>query len=109
MEERNGVKEVTLTEALEIVRKNNVKLVWLGREDLEYVSGLLKLKNNEMISVGPNELLGSPEKARQFENAIMVCYHGNTSAVVARILKERYKVNTYSLKGGVTATLGEIF
>jgi rhodanese-related sulfurtransferase len=109
MEEKNGVLEVGLDEALDIVRKNNVKLIWLGSEPADYIAGLLDLKNGEIVGVNPNDLVGSREEAAKRRGAIMVCYHGNTSAVVARMMKQRYGVDSYSLKGGVTAVVGEIF
>ena len=45
----------------------------------------------------------------KFKKHVFVCYHGVTSDYVARLLKNKYGVDAYSLRGGVAGIVGEIF
>lgn len=110
MQERNGVKEVSFDEALGMMNGGNAKFVWLGREPLEYIAKLLELDTSKAVMIPPRSLIeGNSEGIESLKGSIFVCYHGNTSAVVAKSLKSRFGIDSYSLKGGVTAIVGEIF
>jgi rhodanese-related sulfurtransferase len=105
-----GVKEVNLEEALDFARKHNTKLVWLGREPVEYIRDLLQLDERMLVAYDPNLIVnGEKEDVVRFKNHIFVCYHGNTSRYIVNVLKENCSVEALNLKGGITAIVGEIF
>ncbi len=105
-----AVKEVDFQEAVEFVDKHRTKLVWLGREPVEYISELLEIEPSKIIGAGPGEFVNADkEKAARFRDHVFVCYHGNTSRYVANFIKDNTGVESLSLKGGVTAIVGEIF
>ncbi len=105
-----AVAEVGFREALEFAKRHNTKLVWLGTEPVEYVRRLLKLDSSQMISADPGEIIRSDRKAAsRFKDHVFVCYHGNTSRSVANAVKEKFGIDSLSMKGGVTAVVGEIF
>jgi len=100
--------EVDLEKAKEMVGRNISKFVWLGRETGFELHEIFKTSPENVISMDPEELLEmSPEERKRLEGHILVCYHGNTSKALANILKKSGSVNTYSLKGGITAITGE--
>lgn len=110
MQERNGVKEVDFEEATEMLKGHGVKLIWLGSEPLDYIANLLELDTSKAIQVHPRSLIeGNNEDIDSLKGSIFACYHGNTSGVVVKALKARFGIDSYSLKGGVTAVVGEIF
>jgi rhodanese-related sulfurtransferase len=110
MDESKGVKEVDFKETVEMLNSGNHKFVWLGREPLDYIMGLLEIGQGKSEQVGPQDIMSIDKfKALEFKNCIFVCYHGNTSRVVAKMLKQRFNVESYSMKGGVTSVVGEIF
>ncbi len=110
MQERNGVREVSFDEATEMLKGNGVKFVWLGREPLEYIVKLLEIEPTKAEMIPPRSLVeGNSEEIESLKGAIFACYHGNTSGVVVKSLKSRFGIESYSLKGGVTAVVGEIF
>lgn len=104
------VREVDFKEAVEFVGRNRTKLVWLGREPVDYIRELLDLDSSMMVEADPNSLVyaGREESAR-FKDHVFVCYHGNTSRYVANTLKNKFGVESLNLKGGITAVVGEIF
>ena len=104
------VPEIDFKEALDIVSQNHKKLVWLGREPVDYIRGLLELKEDQMISVDVREIMeGAYPDYASLKDDVFVCYHGNTSRMVAKYLKTNRRIDAYSMKGGVTAVVGEIF
>ncbi|MCL5100439.1 MAG: rhodanese-like domain-containing protein [Candidatus Marsarchaeota archaeon] len=108
--DNNAPSECTFEESLSIAKKHNTKLVWLGREPAEYISELLGLHEGDIIKAEPSDFLSSSgEQLKRFENSVLVCYHGNTSMYVAKFLKQKHNITSYSMKGGVTAITGEIF
>ena len=110
MQERNGVKEVGFEEAAEMLKGDGVKFVWLGTEPLDYIVKLLEIDTSKAEMLPPRNLIeGNSEQIESLRGAIFACYHGNTSAVVVKSLKSRFGIESYSLKGGVTAIVGEIF
>jgi rhodanese-related sulfurtransferase len=109
MEEKK-VAEITFEEALGVANSRHTKLIWLGREPVDYIRGLLELKDDTMIGMDPHVLMSmQKEEAERLKDSVFVCYHGNTSRTAAKILKDRFGVESYSMKGGVTAIVGEIF
>lgn len=109
MEEKK-VAEITFEEAVNVASSKHTKLVWLGREPVDYIRGLLDLKEDAMVGMDPHMLMGmNKEEAERLKDSIFVCYHGNTSRTAAKILRDRFGVESYSMKGGVTAIVGEIF
>ncbi|MEM3839459.1 MAG: hypothetical protein QXF01_02695 [Candidatus Micrarchaeaceae archaeon] len=110
MEERNGIKEIGFDEAVEMINGNKAKFVWLGREPLEYITRLLDIDPEKAAAANPRGLIeGAPEEVDSLKGAIFACYHGNTSGVVVKALKSKFGIDSYSLKGGVTSVVGEIF
>lgn len=109
MQERNGIKEVDFAETIEMM-KSGTKFVWLGREPLDYIVKLLEIDSSNAIMVPPRSLIeGNSEEIDNMKGSVFVCYHGNTSGMVVRALKSRFGIDSYSLKGGVTSIVGEIF
>ncbi len=104
------IKELFLPEALELVKKKQSRLVWIGVEPADYVAELLQLEPGTMSHLPPQEAMGmDKKKAESYKNCVFVCYHGNSSRYVAQMLSDRYNLEAGSLKGGVTAIVGEIF
>lgn len=105
-----AVKEMDFEESLEFARQHGTKLVWIGREPIDYMRGLLELGEEELIGIDPKSLVeGDKKTAMAFTDHVFVCYHGNTSRYVADAIKEKFGVESISMKGGVTAVVGEIF
>ena len=109
VEEKNGIREIDFQEAVELLESGR-KFVWLGKEPADYIARLLELDAGIAEKAEPQEIFGADRfRALEFSDCIFVCYHGNTSRAVAKLLKDRHNVESYSLKGGVTAVVGEIF
>ena len=105
-----SVKEIDFEEAVSFIKKHRTKMVWLGKEPVEYIRELLGVGSEEMVSAKPNELVFADKaEAAKFRNHVFVCYHGNTSRYVAEAINENAMVETLSLRGGVTRIVGEIF
>ncbi len=110
MQERNGVKEVSLDEARGMMKDGGARFVWLGREPLSQITKLLKLDPSKAMAARSGSIMdGNSAEMEKLRGAIFACYHGKTSEVVVKTLKARFGVDAYSLKGGVTAAVGEIF
>lgn len=108
--DNKNVDEVTFEEALGMASGRQAKLVWIGREPVEYIRGLLDLKEEMMTGIDPHALMAmEKEEAERLKGSVFVCYHGNSSRAAAKILKDKFGVESYSMKGGVTAIVGEIF
>jgi rhodanese-related sulfurtransferase len=105
-----AVRELFLEEALNFTASKSSKLVWIGSEPVDYICELLQLEPGSMEQAQPAVALGMSKKdAEHYKNCIFVCYHGVSSKYLAQMLKEKYDIDAGSLKGGVTAILGEIF
>jgi rhodanese-related sulfurtransferase len=103
-------KDLDLDSALRIIKENKTRMVWLGREPLDYICELLQVDKGVFIYADPNEMLEMKRNvAMKFKKHVFVCYHGVTSDYVARLLKNKYGVDAYSLRGGVAGIVGEIF
>ncbi|MCL4383760.1 MAG: hypothetical protein M1168_01310 [Candidatus Marsarchaeota archaeon] len=98
------IKEIDLSQAFEIVNKNKTKFVWLGTENVNQIAGLMNLNSDKIIQLSPMELINTNEKEliNSLQGHVFVCYHGNTSKIVAKILKSKHGVEAFSLKGGIT-------
>lgn len=106
----NGIEEVDFDGALKLSKNNGSMLVWLGTEPVDYISRLLGIEDKSMSRENPEEIIYSDTKSlKRFDGCIFVCYHGNTSGFLSRFLRKQHAINTYNLKGGVTAVVGEIF
>ena len=109
-DDKNKIEEIALDQALAIADSKHTKLVWLGSEPVEYIRGLLELNEDKMIGMNPHAIMSMDKKdAEGLSGSVFVCYHGNTSRTAAKFLKSKYGIESYSLKGGVTAIVGEIF
>ncbi|MCL4381250.1 MAG: hypothetical protein M1331_01310 [Candidatus Marsarchaeota archaeon] len=105
----NEIKEVEFSEAVEITSKNKTKLVWLGNENAEEIAALLNVDPGKVVRLMPTEVMNSnPESLSYLAKHVLVCYHGNTSKIVAQVLKSRFNIETFSLRGGITKAIGEI-
>ncbi|MCL5680168.1 MAG: rhodanese-like domain-containing protein [Candidatus Marsarchaeota archaeon] len=104
------MQEIRFEEAIEAARKNGTKIVWLGSEPVDYINSLLELEAGIIKAANPMEMLNAPkEEALEYQGTILMCYHGNTSAFVSEMLKDKHGVETFNLKGGITSVVGEIF
>ncbi len=104
-----AVREVSFEEVLELSSKST-KLVWLGNEPADYISQLLDLPEGTLKEADPNSILFADKNiAKEYKDAVFICHHGNTSLIIANALKERFDVDSYSMKGGVASVVGEIF
>ena len=104
------VKEIEFEEAIKFAAENKTALVWIGSEPKEYIEELLGIEKNTLKQMSPQAFMKlNANEAKLLENHIFVCYHGNSSRYVASILKDKYGVESLSLKGGVTRIVGEIF
>lgn len=101
--------EVDMEEAEALVSSRGSKLVWIGREPLEYIAGLLGMDPSTMLWLPPERIIGADEPSMKgMSGMVFVCYHGNSSLRVARFLASK-GIRAYSLRGGITAIVGEIF
>lgn len=104
------VIEVDLKSAVEMSKRSGSKFVWLGKEPKDYISKILGIESDMLLKEDPEDIIYSDrERLEDFNECVFVCYHGNTSGFVSKFLKRQHKVNSYSLKGGVTGIVGEIF
>ncbi|MCL4404866.1 MAG: rhodanese-like domain-containing protein [Candidatus Marsarchaeota archaeon] len=104
------MENLEFEQALETVKSKGTKIVWLGNEPLDYIKNMLNLEGELLTAANPMELLrASKEELLKYEGHVFMCYHGNTSAFVSEMLKENHGIETFNLKGGITALVGEIF
>ncbi len=108
--ENNEVEELEFDEAIQYASKKKTALVWVGFEPKEYIEELLGVEKNTIKQISINQVLKiNAEQAKELENHIFVCYHGNSSRYVVDILKDKYGIHALNLKGGITRIVGEIF
>lgn len=106
--EKSQVKTLNIKEAREYSKKSGAKFVWLGQPLRISLTKALEINPDQLLEIDPEEIVSMPDaKARLLNNDIFVCYHGITSAAVVKFLKEKKGVDGYSLKGGITAIVGE--
>ncbi len=104
------VSEIEFDEAIRFASEKKTALVWIGVEPKEYIEEILGMEKNTLKYLDPAKTMQlGEEEAKKFDNHIFVCYHGNSSRYVANFLKDKYKIEALSLKGGVTRIVGEIF
>jgi len=105
-----NMQEISFEEAIEAAKTKNIKIIWLGQEPLEYINGLLELEEGIIEAANPMEMLNAPkEEVLKYHGTVLMCYHGNTSAFVSEMLKDKHGVETFNLRGGITSVVGEIF
>ncbi len=105
-----AVAEMNFEEAVKFAKEKKTRLVWIGREPVEYMRELTGLDENQLIKAEPNQLAYADKKeAERFSDHVFVCYHGNSSKYLATLLKDKFGIDSVSMKGGVTSIVGEIF
>ncbi len=102
--------EIDLEEAKKLAKSGSEIMVLIDNfGDVELVKEILEAKDNvEEIDFGEARVivmsLGEPKDlsdlAKKYENAVIVCPHGNTSLRMANALKQ-IGVHAYSLRGGI--------
>lgn len=96
------IPQIELEKAYEFIRENNVPIVWLGLESKEYISKLLKINQTEIKKININEIeRWSHEDILAMEGAILLSYDGIMSFHVASLLRDKYGLVTYILRGGL--------
>jgi len=104
----SDLKEVGIVEARKLAKKGGAKFVWLGSPVKISLSTALGISPDQLLEFEPSEIIAMPdEKIKHLNNDIFVCYHGITSAALVKYLKSKKNVHGYSLKGGITAIVGE--
>ncbi|BCS90564.1 MAG: hypothetical protein ARM1_0021 [Candidatus Micrarchaeota archaeon] len=99
------MEEISFEEAKPLLEKGK-RLVWLGVEDKSYIAELLGIDESKILQLSPQEIFYMhPEKAKELEDHPFICYHGNTSRAIGKILESR-GVNIKSIKGGITGIIG---
>lgn len=110
MEDSDSVKEVTFDEAVAMSAGGRPRMVWLGREPADRIAGMLGLQAGSIIGIDAERILHSGADALgEVRGSVLICYHGRTSKMVASFLKKSHGIEAYSMKGGVTSVVGEIF
>lgn len=105
-----AILEMDFEEALKFTKEKNTKLVWIGREPVEYIRKLTGLNENQLTNADPGRLADADKsEAMKFTDHVFVCYHGNSSRHLATLLKDKFGIESVSMKGGVTSLVGEIF
>lgn len=108
--EKVEIKEVEIEEARKISKQSGAKFVWLGGPVRISIPEALDISDTQLLAIEPNEILSfGQDKLGLLKNDIFVCYHGVTSAAVVKYLKSKKNIEAYSLKGGITAIVGENF
>lgn len=101
--------DVSFDEAIGLISSKKSKIIWLGREPIEYISNLLDLPKGSVVAADPDDIMhADTAKAKTFDSKILMCYHGVTSKFVGNHLKNE-DISLYNLKGGITSIVGEIF
>ncbi len=96
------VPQIELEKAHELIRDNNVPIVWLGLESNEYISKILKINQNVIKKININEIeRWSNEDVLAMEGAVLLSYDGIMSLHVASLLRDKYGLVTYILRGGL--------
>ena len=102
-------REVDVDEARKMTASGACRLVWMGREPLDYVAELIGFDLSRMAQIDPDGIRTTDAQAlKSMAGAVFMCYHGVTSMGAVRFLDGR-GVRAYSLKGGITSIVGEIF
>lgn len=105
-----AVKEVEIDEARKLSKQTGAKFVWLGGPVRISIPEALEISDTQILAIEPDEILSFGEdKLKLLQHDIFVCYHGITSAAVVKYLKSKKNIDAYSLKGGITAIVGENF
>lgn len=101
--------EVSFDEAIQLIENNDIKIAWLGIEPVDYISKLLDIDESNIVHIKPEQIRNSSEKELEsMSGFVFMCYHGITSMHIVRLMG-KYNIKTYSLEGGITSIVGEIF
>lgn len=102
------IGHINMEKARRLVKQKDAKFVWLGIEPIEYAAECLCIDKQDIIKINIDEFerKGSAE-LQQLDGYIFTCYDGVLSGHVANALKQRYRINAYTLKGGIEAQLRE--
>ena len=88
---------------LEIVKRGDKKLVWLGTEPISKIRKILGIENNNAFSIKPEEAIYfTEEQAKKIEGCVFLCYNGTTSAFLNNYFKKKFGIDTYLLDGGLS-------
>ncbi|MDE1846318.1 MAG: rhodanese-like domain-containing protein [Candidatus Micrarchaeota archaeon] len=108
MKGNSKIKTIKIEEARQLSKSKGAKFVWLGQPLRISLTKALGITPEQLLEFEPEEIVSMPDaKLKLLNNDIFVCYHGITSAAVVKFLKEKKGVEGYSLKGGITAIVGE--
>lgn len=100
--------EVDLDGARRLVAEKGSKLIWLGGRPRIDIAEALGIEGCSVEMIGPDEVYHCDgELAERLSGSVLVCPHGNTSLFLAQHLRENFGVEAYSLRGGISAVVGE--
>lgn len=101
--------EISLDLAKSLIDEGKSSMIWLGSEPTEYVSYILGIPVNKITRVNPIDI-SSMDRAglADFQGKIFVCYGGNVSSQIARLLKDDYEIKSFVLSGGLASAINSI-
>ncbi|MGC8479856.1 MAG: PH domain-containing protein [Candidatus Micrarchaeia archaeon] len=96
------IPQIDFKSAKAIIHKNNVPLIWLGAESNIYISKVLKLELEYIKSINihdiekwdKDEILGN-------EGAVVLSYDGVMASHISTLLRDKYGIVTYTIRGGL--------
>jgi hypothetical protein len=96
------IPQIELEKAHELIKENNVPIVWLGLESKDYISKILKVNQDIIKKININEIeKWSKEDILAMEGAVLLSYDGIMSLHVASLLRDKYGLVTYIIRGGL--------
>lgn len=96
------LKEIDITEAINLLKLQNSKIIWLGTEPIEYVSKISGITSSSIIKINPDKIIEADLQINQFfSNSIFLCYNGNIARHISLHLKNEHGINSYVIKGGL--------
>ncbi|MEM0200921.1 MAG: PH domain-containing protein [Candidatus Micrarchaeaceae archaeon] len=96
------IPQISLEKAHELIKDNNVPIVWLGIESKEYISKLLQINEISIKKINLNEIeRWQHDDILAMEGAILLSYDGVMSMHTASLLRDKYGLVTYTIKGGL--------
>jgi rhodanese-related sulfurtransferase len=115
----NNTAEIDLEEAKKLIA-NGSKIMLFERSyaEVQVLSetfgvgedriGIIDMNDVQVLHMHYGEEADIAKIANKFDNAVIVCQHGNTSRMMVKILANE-KVKAYSLIGGTTGIAGHEF
>ncbi len=95
-------KELSLEDAKSIVNERGARFLWLGIDPVEQVAQLLDIPTSKVAITAPVELVNSgKEGVRKHGADILLSYEGEMANHVARVIKQKYGLEMYTLRGGL--------